>query len=190
MRALLTTIIDHLGINTGRKRKGQDEMTKPGKTHAALARSKGLIGKSKKSTQKPGAISLPRNYVNSENSSGSESLGNESPVHHAMFARVQVDPMPKLSVQSIFGPKSRPVLDTSKTRWDKDHFGYHNPRPQIYDEDATYRANAIRNSANYWDDRFSMASPKDSLTSRTQGITLSDEDQHDELLQGPRASPC
>ncbi len=31
-----------------------------------------------------------------------------------------------------------------------------------------------------------MASPKDSLTSRTQGITLSDEDQHDEPLQGPR----
>ena len=31
-----------------------------------------------------------------------------------------------------------------------------------------------------------MASPKDSLTSRTQGITLSDEDQRDELLQGPR----
>jgi len=37
MRALLTTIIDHLGINTGRKRKGQDDMTKQGKTHVALA---------------------------------------------------------------------------------------------------------------------------------------------------------
>ncbi len=31
-----------------------------------------------------------------------------------------------------------------------------------------------------------MASPKDSLTFRTQGIRLSDEDQHDEPLQGPR----
>ncbi len=82
------TIIDHLGINTGRKRKGQDEMTKPGKTHAALAKSKGLSGKSKKWTQKPGAISFPRNYVNWENSSRLESSGNESPVHQAMFARV------------------------------------------------------------------------------------------------------
>jgi hypothetical protein len=89
-------------------------------------------------------------------------------------------------VQHIFGPNSRPALDKSKTRWDKDCFGYHNPRPSIYDMDATYRADAIRNSGNYWADRFSMASPKDSLTSRTQGITLSDEDQHDELLQGPR----
>jgi hypothetical protein len=58
----LFKVIDHLGINTGRKRKGQDDMTKPGKTHAALANSKGLSGKSKKSTQKPkGAISMPRN---------------------------------------------------------------------------------------------------------------------------------
>ncbi len=174
------------GINTGRKRKGQDDMTKPGKTHAALANSKGLSGKSKKSTQKPkGAISMPRNYVNRENSSESESSGNESPVQNAMFARVQLDPIPQLSVQSIFGPNSRLALDTSKTRWDKDRFGYHNQRPRIYDEVATYSANAIRNSANYWDNRFSMAFPKDSLTSRTQGITLSDEDQHDELLQGP-----
>jgi hypothetical protein len=102
-----------------------------------------------------------------------------------MFARVQLDPMPQLSVQSIFGPNSRPALDTSKTRWDKDRFGYHNQRPRIYDEVATYRANAIRNSANYWDDRFSMESPKDSLTSRTQGITLSDDDQHYELLHSP-----
>jgi hypothetical protein len=161
-------------------------MTKPA-THAALANSKGLIGKSKKSTQQPkGAISMPRNYVARENSSESDSSGNESPVQHALFARVQLGPMPKLSVQNIFGPKSCPALDTSKTRWDRDRFGYRNPRPKIYDEDATYRADAIRNSANYWDDRFSMASPKDSLTSRTQGITLSDEDQHDELLQGPR----
>ena len=109
MRALLTTIIDHLGINTGSKRKGQDDMTKPGKTHAALANSKGLSGKSKKSTQKPkGATSMPRYYINRENSSGSESSGNESPVQNAMFARVQMDPMPKLSVQSIFGLKFQP----------------------------------------------------------------------------------
>ena len=94
--------------------------------------------------------------------------------------------MPKLSVQSIFGPKSRPALDMSKTRWDRDRFGYHNPRPKVYDMVATYRADVIRNSATHWDDRFFMASPKDSLTSRTQGITLSYEDQHDELLQGPR----
>ncbi len=31
-----------------------------------------------------------------------------------------------------------------------------------------------------------MASPKDSLTFRTQEISLRDEDQRDELLQGPR----
>jgi hypothetical protein len=117
MRALLTTIIDHLGINEVRKHKGQDDMTKQAKTHAALANSKGLIGKPKKSTQKPkGAILMPRRYLASENSSESESSGNESPVQNAMFARVQGDPMPELSVQSIFWPKSRPTLDTSKTR--------------------------------------------------------------------------
>ena len=94
--------------------------------------------------------------------------------------------MPKLSVQSIFGPKSRPALDKSKTRWDKDRFGYHNPRPRIFDEAAVYRVNAIQSSVNHWDDRSIVASPKDSLTIRTQEISLSDEDQRDELLQGPR----
>ena len=185
LRSLKLSIVEHSGIMS-EKRKGQDDMTKPA-THAALANSKGLSGKSKKSTQQPkGAISMPRNYVARENSSESDSSGNESPVQHALFARVQLGPMPKLSVQSIFGPKSRPALDTSKTRWDTDRFGHRNPRPKVHDMDATYRADAIRNSATHWDDRFFMASPKDSLTSRTQGITLSDEDQHDELLQGPR----
>ena len=83
--------------------KGQDDMTKPGKTHAALANSKGPGGKSKKLTQQAkGAISMPRHNLARENSSESESSGNESPVQKAMFARVQVDPMPKLSNQSIF----------------------------------------------------------------------------------------
>jgi hypothetical protein len=94
MRALLTTIIDHLGINPGRKRKGQNDVTKPAKTHAALANSKGPQGKSKKSTRK-GAVSMPRHYLARENSSESESWGNESPVQNAMFARAQMDPMPK-----------------------------------------------------------------------------------------------
>jgi hypothetical protein len=88
--------------------------------------------------------------------------------------------MPKLSVQSIFGPKSSPALDTPKTRWDNDRFDYHIQRPRIFDEAAAYRANAIKSSANYWDDRFTMASPKASLTFRTQEISLSDEDQRDE----------
>ncbi len=122
-----------------------------------------------------------------ENPTESESSGTEFPVHHAMLARAQMDPMPKLSVQSIFGPKSRHALDKSKTRWDKDCFGYHNPRPKIFDEAAVYRVNAIKSSVNYWDDRFSMASPKDSLTTRTQEISLSDEDQCDERLRAPRA---
>ena len=91
-----------------------------------------------------------------------------------------MDPMPKFSVQSIFGPNSRPALDTSKTRWDKDCFGYHNLRPRIVDEAAVYRVNAIQSSVNYWDDRSTMSSPKDSLTIRTQEISLSDEDQCDE----------
>jgi hypothetical protein len=131
MRGLLTSIVEHFDINPGRKRKGQDDVTKPGKSHAALANTNGLQGKSKKSTRK-GAVSMPRHYLSRENSTKSESSGNESPVHNAMsrFARVQMDPMPKLSVQSIFGPKSCPALDTSKTRWDKDRFGYHNQRPK------------------------------------------------------------
>ncbi len=47
MRALLNSIIEHLGITAGKKRKGQDDTTKPGKAHAALATSKGGIGKIK-----------------------------------------------------------------------------------------------------------------------------------------------
>jgi hypothetical protein len=80
-----------------------------------------------------------------------------------------MDPMPKLSVQSILGPKFCPALDMSKTSlgWDKDRFGNHNPRPRILDEAAVYRINAIKSSVNYWDDRFSMASPKNSLTTRS-----------------------
>ena len=30
-----------------------------------------------------------------------------------------------------------------------DRFGHHNPRPKVYDMDATYRAEAIRNSVNH-----------------------------------------
>ena len=137
MRALLTLIADHLGINPNKKRKGQDETTKPPKTHATLAKPQHPKGKSKKSTQKA-AISLPRHYVTQENSTESESSGNESPVMHAMFAQVRKDPMPRLSVQSIFGPNSRPFLDQSKSRWDLDRFGHYNPRPKIYDQDAVY----------------------------------------------------
>ncbi len=96
-----------------------------------------------------------------------------------------MDPMQNLSVQSIFGPKSRPALDKSKTRWDKDCFGYHNQRPRNFDEAAVYRVNAIQSSVNHWDDRSTMASPKDSLTIRTQEISLSDEDQRDERLRAP-----
>ncbi len=105
--ALILSIVEHPGI-TSKKRKGQDDVNKPAKPHAALANPKGAEGKTNKSTQKV-AVSLPRNYVASENSTESESSGNESPIHHAMFARAQMDPMPKLSVQSIFGPKSRPA---------------------------------------------------------------------------------
>ena len=185
LRALILSIVEHPGI-TSEKRMGQDDMTKPA-THAALANSTGLSGKSKKSTQQPkGAISMPRNYVARENSSELNSSGNESPVQHALFARVQLGPMPKLSVQNIFGPKSCPALDTSKTRWDTDRFGHRNPRPKVHDMDATYRADAIRNSVNHWDGRSIVASPKDSLTSRTQGITLSNDDQQEVHINRPR----
>jgi hypothetical protein len=63
--------VGHFGI-TGKKRKGQDDLNKPAKSHAALANSKGAKGKAKKSTNK-GAISLPRNYVSREDSIESES---------------------------------------------------------------------------------------------------------------------
>ena len=183
LRAIILSTVEHPGI-TSEKRKGQDDMNKPATPHAALANPNGPQGKPKKSTRKV-AISLPRHYLARENSTESESSGNESPVHHAMFARAQMDPMPKLSVQSIFGPKSRPALDKSKTRWDKDCFGYHNQRPRNFDEAAVYRVNAIQSSVNHWDDSSTMASPKDSLTIRTQEISLSDEDQRDERLRAP-----
>ena len=38
---------------------------------------------------------------------------------------------------------------------------------------------------NHWDDRSIVASPKDSLTIRTQEISLSDEDRRDERLRAP-----
>jgi hypothetical protein len=152
-------------------------MTKPNKTHAALANSKGPDGKSKKSTRKmKGATSMPQRYVARQNSSESESSASESEYHSAMFAQVQMDPLPRFTVQNIFGPNSRPALDPSKTRWDKDRFGNHNPRPKIFEADAIYRANVIRQSANSWNGRSLVASPKDSLTFRTQEIRLSDDD--------------
>ena len=57
--------------------------------------------------------------------------------------------------------------------------------PGIFDEDAVYRVNAIQSSVNHWDDRSTMASPKDSLTIRTKEISLSDEDRRDERLRSP-----
>ena len=60
---------------------------------------------------------------------------------------------------------SRPALDQSQTKWDKDRFG-RNPRPKIYDQDAAHRVKAIQGAANSCDDhRFPMSS-KDSLTQR------------------------
>jgi hypothetical protein len=114
-----------------------------GQIHAALANSKGPQGKSKKSTKK-GAVSLPRHYMTRIDSSGSESSSNESPVQNAMFAQVRMDPLPQLSVQRIFCPKSCHALDTSKTRWEHDRFGYHNQCPRIFDEAVVYHTNAIK----------------------------------------------
>ncbi len=37
LHALLRSIVDHFGINSGRKRKGQGDVNKPAKSHAALA---------------------------------------------------------------------------------------------------------------------------------------------------------
>ncbi len=88
-----------------------------------------------------------------------------------------MDPILKLSVQSIFGPKSRPALDKSKTRWDKDCFGYHKPRPSMFDEAAVYRVKEIQSSVNYWDyDRYSSVSLKNSRGACTQEVSLSDDD--------------
>jgi hypothetical protein len=99
-----------------------------------------------------------------------------------------MDPMQKLSVQSIFGPKSRPALDKSKTRWGKDCFGYHKQRPSIIDEAAVYRVKEIQSSVNYWDyDRYSSVSPKNSLGACTQEVSLSDDDQREERLRAQKA---
>jgi hypothetical protein len=99
--AFTLSIVEHPGI-TSEKRKGQDDMNKQAKPHAALpvANPNGPQGKPKKSIRKV-AISLPRHYLARENSTESESSGNESPVHHPMFPRAQMDPMPNLSVQSV-----------------------------------------------------------------------------------------
>ena len=83
----------------------------------------------------------------------------------------------------VFGPNSRPALDQSKTRWDKDRFGRHNPRPKIYDQDAAYQVKAIQGAANSWDDDQFSTSSKNSLTQRAQETTLSDVDQLDERIR-------
>jgi hypothetical protein len=38
LRALLTSIVDHFGINSGKKRKGQDDVNTPAKPHAGMMR--------------------------------------------------------------------------------------------------------------------------------------------------------
>ena len=80
--------------------------------------------------------------------------------------------MTKLSVQNIFGPKSRPALDKSKTRRDIDYFGYHNLRSEA----AVYRVKEIKSLVNYWDDDRFMTSLKNSLALRAQAISLSNDD--------------
>jgi hypothetical protein len=117
-----------------------------------------------------------------------ESDDQDTPIEHAMFSRAQRQPLPKLTVQSIYGANSRRDVVLSKSSWDRDRFGSYNPRPRSYEDDFA-RAKNIYDTANYWeDDRFSTTSSKNSLLTRTQGMSLGDEAQYAKKLEVVRRS--
>ena len=181
VRSQMQAICEHFGI-TCKKIKTHDDSTafKQGKAHAGFASAKTGKGKSQKKVL---GVSFPRNLVAKEDDTASDSDGQQDQVEHAMFARVQMKPMPKLTIESIYGPKSRIDLTRPKSQWDMDRFGYYNPRPDIYEEDFS-KAKLIHNDVNAWDDdRVSTASSKTSLSTSTQFLSLGDKDQYAKMLE-------
>jgi hypothetical protein len=80
----------------------------------------------------------------------------------------------------------------TKSSWDKDRFGFFNPRPPVFEE-AIEHAKSIYDQMNpYDDDRSSTTSSKNSLVTRTQHMLLDEIAQHEKKLQlvcRPTTSP-
>ena len=186
MRTLMQAVVDHFGIAC-KKRKSQDEPNNQGKAQAALANSKAGNGKSQKAS-KSLAVSFPRKYVDEVDSDASESE-YQTATEHAMFTRVQMQPLPKLTVQSIYGPNSRRDVVNTKSSWDCDRFGFYNPRPRSYEEDIAYAKRMYDLVIPWDDDRCSTASSKSSLAARAQCMSLGDEAQTAKKLELSRYSP-
>ena len=184
MRTLMQAVADHFGIAC-KKRKPQDEPNKQGKAQAALAKSTAGNGKSQKAS-KSLAVSFPRGYVDQLDSEESD---GQTATEHAMFTRVQMQPLPKLTVQSIYGPNSRRDVVNTKSSWDCDRFGFYNPRPRSYEEDIAYAKRMYDPVISWDDDRCSTASSKSSLAARAQCMSLGDEAQTAKKLELSRYSP-
>jgi hypothetical protein len=166
IRADLYAIMKFLGM-TDKKPKFQNDVNKQDKEQANLAK----IRKPKHTIKIGPAVSFPRRYVDEEDSEASEP--EHQRVEHAMFSRVQAAPLPKLTVQSIFGPNSR--TGSSRSVWDEDRIGYARPSPRSNEVDLT-KFNALYSSPKYWeDDKASSTSSKTSLNTRTQYMEISEE---------------
>jgi hypothetical protein len=166
IRADLSAIMNFLGM-TDKKPRFQNDMNKHGKEQANLAK----IRKPKHTIKIGPAVSFEKRFVDEEDYEASEP--EHQRVEHAMFSRIQAAPLPKLTVQSIFGPNSR--NGSSRSVWDEDRIGYARPSPRLNEGDLT-ELNALYSSPKYWEnDKSSSTSSKTSLTTRTQLMEICEE---------------
>ena len=178
VRATLTAITKHLGIHD-KKRKPNIDDNQYGKSHAGFANHKAPKRKAV-TTSKSIATSFPRKYVDELDSDDSGSENQET--EHVMFARVQMEP-PKLSIEQMFGRKSRTNLEPIKPMRDEDRINFSLPRHR-FNEEGLLKLKAVHDSTNYWkNDKVSSTSSKSSMTSQTRLMDIREEsDLHVEPL--------
>ena len=99
-----------------------------------------------------------------------------------MFARVQMEP-PKLSIEQMFGRKSRTNLEPIKPTLDEDRIKFSLPRHR-FNEEGLLKLKAVHDSTNYWENKkASSTSSKSSMTSQTRLMDIREEsDLHVEPL--------
>ncbi len=142
-------------------------MNKPSKVQDSLAI------KTSKLKVKTVATSFPKHYVNQEDCVASDSDYQDAPTEHAMIARAQSAPPPKLTVQSIYGQNYRTNLVKSNSMWHDGRIGFIKPRPRLH-EAGLAAAKELYVSPMYWEgDNASFVSSKNSLTTRTQHMEIS-----------------
>jgi hypothetical protein len=164
IRATVQFILNHLTNDLVSCAKSQKlgHSDKPPKAQASLASAQQGQGKKKKQA----VISFPRNYVTQLDSDSESGSSDVQSTHHAMFARELS--APKLTLEQTYGPMPRRVFinrEGKARKRDNDPFGFHNPRPFLYEGPADYwnpkhdRMNAVD------DDRSPTTSPKPSMVS-------------------------